>query len=552
MSFDVTSLIDRHASKRWERINVGDILERNTWGRPEHTAIVGWTGAYAYPDNGRLCYLEADALQNRIANALLGRGLRRGDRVLLFCENSVEAFITKLAIAKAGLVGAPLNPNLATDVLDILIERLQPAFTIADAEFAPRIRPSLERAEMVLDVVLPLGESAVEHDALDFAEFVRSEGDSEPDVETHGDDIWEILFTSGTTAAPKGAMLSHVNTQLAAMSFSSSLTRGLRREHDLVLQTFLPVIYHVSDHIYALSAWTSGGTLIIGRRPDADAGAQAIDREKVTALWGGNPLMLKVLADAAERDRRDLSTLSFASFCWASIDPELYQRYQALAGPEFQFVTHLGQTEAASCLRFYFEEEEDKFFEHAPVRNFVGHPHPLLASRLVDADGGQIDDPGVPGEVVSRSPVVMSGYYLDEPATAEAFAGGWFHSGDSCVLDDDGAFIMVDRYKNIVKTGGENVSTVRVESVLQSHPDVLRAAVVGLPHERWGEAVTAVLVPEDGAQIDNAAVIDYCEGKLAGYECPKAVLIVDGLPETVGGKVLKYQLRAQYADYYQS
>jgi acyl-CoA synthetase (AMP-forming)/AMP-acid ligase II len=156
----------------------------------------------------------------------------------------------------------------------------------------------------------------------------------------------------------------------------------------------------------------------------------------------------------------------------------------------------------------------------------------------------------MPGEAVYRSPVVMAGYYRDPAATAEAFRSGWFHSGDSCTYDDAGLRIMVDRYKDIVKTGGENVSSIRVEAVLGQHPDVLKAAVIGLPHGRWGEAVTAIVVLRPDALVSPDALVTWCRQRLAGFETPKRVVVVDGLPETVGGKVLKYRLRAEFAGTY--
>src|SRR5262249_19294605 len=150
---------------------------------------------------------------------------------------------------------------------------------------------------------------------------------------------------------------------------------------------------------------------------------------------------------------------------------------------------------------------------------------------------------GQPGEAVYRSPVVTAGYYLDEDATREAFRDGWFHSGDLCTYDEEGLRIMVDRSKDMIKSGGATVSTLRRETILRQHPEILNAAVVGLPDERWGEAVTAIIVPADGAAPDPDEVIAFCRERLAGYESPKGVIIVDELPATVGGKVLKYKLR---------
>ncbi|MCO5571888.1 hypothetical protein L7F22_025636 [Adiantum nelumboides] len=182
----------------------------------------------------------------------------------------------------------------------------------------------------------------------------------------------------------------------------------------------------------------------------------------------------------------------------------------------------------------------------APSVNYRPRARPLLAD-VVDETGVSVrDTPHVPGEAVYRSPIVTAGYYLNEEATREAFRGGWFHSGDSTSVDEDGLRIMVDRFKDIVKSGGENVSSLRVESVLHGHPAVKKAAVIGLPHPHWGEAVTAVVVLREGAEADAESIIAHCRATLGGYETPKAVVFVDGLPETVGGKVLKYRLRARH------
>jgi acyl-CoA synthetase (AMP-forming)/AMP-acid ligase II len=169
----------------------------------------------------------------------------------------------------------------------------------------------------------------------------------------------------------------------------------------------------------------------------------------------------------------------------------------------------------------------------------------------MDFDGTDLlGSPGVPGEAVYRSPAVTAGYYRDLPATEEAFRYGWFHSGDSCVVDEDGLRIMVDRYKDIIKSGGENVSSIRVEAMLHEHSEVAKAAVVGLAHDRWGEAVTAVVVRAPGATVTEEELLDWARERLAGFETPKKVLFTDALPETVGGKVLKYKLRQAMADLY--
>ncbi len=548
---DVTSLHHRRAVARWERVSVGDIFERLTWSYPDKEAIVAWPGAFADPALARVTYRQADELANQVANALLARGLQRGDCVLMFCENSVEAYLTKFGIAKAGLTCVPVNPMLAPDVVAYLIERVEPRFAIVDAELWPKAADAFAQRGIAPDVTIEIGGSAVDG-TLTFGELVSGVPATEPDVEIHGDDVWEIIFTSGTTAMPKGAMVTHNYSYLGAYSFALTLTRNVHIECDLKLCSFLPLIYHIADQIFSLPAFLAGGTLVMGRGYDPAAIAQAIDREGVTALWGGSPAMLTDLAGQLEADTSlDASTLGTAIYGWTAADPTLIARLKARCHPELVVCEILGQTEAISCHRFWPDKWPEIFLATAPAQNYVGVPNPLVAADVVDAGGNSLRGTvGEPGEVVYRSPVVVPGYYKDEDATREAFRGGWFHSGDVCTYDADGLRIMVDRSKDIVKSGGENVSSLRVEAILFQHPLVQKSAVVGLPHEQWGEAVTAFVIAEDGERPDPDGLVAWCRERLAGFETPKRVVLVDELPVTVGGKVLKYKLRAEHTGLY--
>jgi len=226
----------------------------------------GWPGAFGEPAFARLTYRQANDIVNQFANGLLARGLQRGDRVLLVCENSVEAYLAKLGCAKAGLVAVPVNPQLATDVLAHVIELAQPRLVVTDAELWPRAAGVAAAAGLRPDVTIPIGGGVVSG-GVSFAEFTGAQPATEPGAVVHGDDIWELLFTSGTTAMPKGVMLSHTYAHMGAYAFALSLTRGVRVESDLVLCSFLPVIYHVADQALSLPAFLAGGTFVIGRRP---------------------------------------------------------------------------------------------------------------------------------------------------------------------------------------------------------------------------------------------------------------------------------------------
>lgn len=542
---DVTTLRGRRAVRRWERTCAGDVLERLTWSHPDQVVLTGVPGAYGDDRFAAVTAREGDAVANRFAHALLAGGLEPGDVVLLVCENSVEAYLAKIGIAKAGMVAAPVNPNLAPDVVGALVERVHPRFALVDAGLWPRVSGVLTGHGLAVGATVTIGGGPVAGSP-SFTELVDAHPDTEPDVEVHGDDIAELLFTSGTTALPKAVMLSHSYAQTAGLNFALSLSRGLRHETDLVVGTFLPVIYHVGDVIFPNAALLAGGSVVLGRGPVPADVAAAVARHRVTALWAGSPQFVALLADELDRDAGlDWTSLTTLFYGWGALAPPLLERLAARCAPGMVTVGIFGQTEAIACHRFWPSRWPETHAATAPAVNYVGVPSGLLASDVVDEAGAPVR--GEPGEAVYRSPVMAAGYYRDPDATREAFRGGWFHSGDAAVVDDDGLRIMVDRHKDIVKSGGENVSSMRVEAVLHEHPAVAKAAVVGLPHERWGEAVTAVVVAAPGAQPDPDEVIAHCRARLAGFETPKAVVVVDALPETVGGKVLKYRLRAEHA-----
>lgn len=551
-SIDVTSLRHRRADQRWNRTAVGDMLERMTWSYPDRVALAGAPGAYGDARYASVTYRDADATANRFAHALHARGLQPGQVVAVICENSVEAFLAKLGTAKSGLVVAPINPSLAADVVTDILERIEAQLVVVDAEVWPAVAPAVAAAGLRADVTIEIGGPPVAG-SVGFSAFVADQPATEPEVGIHGDDIWELLFTSGTTAMPKAVMLSHTSATLGGYGFALSLTRGLRIEDELVLCSYLPLIYHVGDNPFGLGTFAAGGTLVLGRRPEPARIAETVAAFGVTALWAGSPQLLRGVAEvlAAEPERYPAGSLRVIVYGWAALHPEVLATLERVCAPDLLVVGIFGQTECIPCHRFWPARYEQTYRATAPALNYVGVPSSLLASQVMAADGTTLAGrSGVPGEAVYRSPVIMAGYYKDPEATRHALRSGWFHSGDSCVYDDTGLRIMVDRYKDIIKSGGENVSSLRVEAVLVQHPAVARAAVIGLPHDHWGEAVTAVVVPRPGATVDPGELIGYCRVRLAGFEAPKGVIVVDELPETVGGKVLKYRLRARHSGFY--
>jgi acyl-CoA synthetase (AMP-forming)/AMP-acid ligase II len=547
MALDVENFRNRRNEDRWNRTSVGDIIERMTWNEPDKLALIAMPDATVNPDHARVTYGEANRIVNRVANGLLALDLAPASRIAMLCDNSNEAWLTKVGIAKAGLVAAPINVMMAEDVIAGALTRVEARAAVVDQALWAGMAETLGRHR--IEPIMSIG-AGPEDDVPSFDEFIADQGDDEPEVGIHGDDIWEILFTSGTTASPKAVMVSHNYTYLAAYSHMLTMTRGLDHESEIRMGAFTPMVYHIGDHPCVFGPLVCGGTAVMGRKPDGHLMAEACTRERITCIFPGAPQFVESMVRAVDEApfAYDLGSLTVMFFGWGPLAPGALAAFRRLCNPKVRIYELLGQTEVVGAHRFFIDRHADLYLREAPAINHVGKPSPIMAATIFDEAGNDLrGQPGVPGEAVYRSPAMFSGYYKDREATEEALRDGWFHGGDSFVYHEREIRLMVDRYKDIVKSGGENVSSIRVETVLQQHPTVARAAVVGVPDDRWGEAVTACIIPAEGTDIDADALIAYARERLAGFETPKRIVVMDAFPTTVGDKVLKYKLRAALA-----
>ena len=543
MTIDVENFRNRRNDARWNRVSVGDVIERMTWNEPGKVAFIATPEATVDPAYARVTYSEANDVINRVANALLALNLPRASRIAMLCDNSNEAWLAKVGVAKAGLVAAPINVMMASDVIAEALQRVGAQHAIVDQALWEPLEGTLALAN--IRPIVSIG-GPPQGRIPNFEEFMSEHGADEPDVEIHGDDIWQVLFTSGTTAKPKAVMISHTSTYMAAYSKALTMTRGLSHESEIRLGVFTPMVFHIGDQLCVFGPLVCGGTVIIGRKPQGPEMARAITDEKVTCLFGGSPQFVESLITEVQSkpEEYDLSSLGVMWFGWAPLAPASLAAFQELCGPQLKVYEMIAQTEAIAGHRFFIDRHLDMYLREAPAINHVGKPSPIMGATVMDETGQDLrDKPGVAGEAVYRTPAMFSGYYRDLEATQEAVRGDWFHSGDSFVYGQDQIRLMVDRYKDIVKSGGENVSSIRVESVLQQHPTVIRAAVIGLPDDRWGEMVTACILKAPNTQFEEKALIGFARERLAGFETPKRIVVMDEFPTTVGGKVLKYKLR---------
>lgn len=522
---------------------MGDILWRVAQSSPEQTALITTADANEKKHLWRLSYGEAAQLVDRAANGYQQLGLQHGDVCVVVCDNSAEALLTKIALARAGVVVAPLNPTLDGDVMRRIVERVEPKAVILDKQHLGKFAETgFILRDFIVPYVIDVGgdENPTDHES--FTKFVEKYDPDYSDPQIAGDDIWQLLFTSGSTSDPKAAMVSHTNTYMSALSWQSTTTHDLRQDSDCVLASGLPLIYHVGDAL-AYSAWLNSGAVLLMRKPDPAQTARVIVEQKVTSLWGGLPQFLRLLLPHLQGYGHDAaSSLKAIIFGWAPLDKSTFLAYQELNETEVGLVAIIGMTEVVVAHRFWLNNHPELLSDAEVSDNYVGKPHGALAAKLFDPLDEASEAPTY-GEVRYRSPALMAGYYKNEDATQDSLGSGWFRSGDIFRVGNKDQRIMHDRLKDVIKTGGENVSSIRVEAVLESHPAVDRAAVIGVPDRRWGEAVTAVVILNDEVTADE--LIAYSKQRLAKFEVPKAVHFVEELPVSVGGKLQKFRLVQQ-------
>ncbi|MFD8804315.1 acyl-CoA synthetase [Streptomyces sp. NPDC059597] len=464
-------------------------------------------------------YAELDDAVSRAAALLLAEGLVPGDRVAAYGHNSDAYLITFLACARAGLVHVPVNQHLTGDDLAYILGQSGSALVLTDRDLAAQLPSDVRR--------MPLRDT---DDSL-LARLPGTEPYDGPEPRT--EDLVQLLYTSGTTALPKGAMMTHralVHEYLSAIT-ALDLSAG-----DLPVHA-LPLYHSAQMHVFLLPYLAVGASNIVLDAPDGDRLLDLIEEGRADSLFAP-PTVWIALTNRPDFAERDLTGLRKAYYGASIMPVPVLERLRERL-PKLALYNCFGQSEIGPLATVLAPTE------HKGRLDSCGRTVLFVDARVVDEDGEDVPD-GTPGEIVYRSPQLCEGYWDKPEETAAAFRDGWFHSGDLAVRDAHGYFTIVDRVKDVINSGGVLVASRQVEDALYTHEGVAEAAVIGLPDERWIEAVTAVVVPR--GEVTEDQLVAHVRETLPPFKAPKRVLFVAELPRNASGKILKRELRDRFGD----
>jgi fatty-acyl-CoA synthase len=502
---------------------VADLIRRSARRWPTRTAL--------HFGERRWTYEELDDAAGRVAGRLLELGLAKGERVAALGTNSDAYLLLYLGCARAGLVHVPVNYNLVGGELSYIITQSGSTALFADPAL-------MGAAEAIMDDLGDVRRIGTIRDGIDdrvdvLAWALTGEVPDLSTVDVKDNDLVQLLYTSGTTAAPKGAMMTH---RAFVHEYVSCVVALDMDAADVPLHP-LPLYHSAQMHAFLMPYLMLGATNHVVEKPDPRDILERVERDGITSLFAP-PTVWIAISEHPDFATRDLSALQKAYYGASIMPVPVLQRLRdALGG--VGFYNAFGQSEIAPLATVLRPEEHDARPDSA------GRPVLFVEIKVIDDDDNEIAGAGQ-GEVLYRSPQLCTGYWDKPEETEEAFAGGWFHSGDLVRIDEEGYIFVVDRVKDVINTGGVLVASREVEEALYTHPAVAEVAVIGTPHPRWIEAITAVVVTREPATEDE--LLAHARDHLAPFKLPKAVHFVDELPKNPSGKLLKRELRERFGD----
>ncbi|MFY0545974.1 acyl-CoA synthetase [Brevibacillus sp. H7] len=512
--------------QRARRNTLGDILRRSRGRFPDKMALRFEDEVFTYE--------QFDTIVNQAAQAILSRGLQKGERAAVLSRNSMDFAILNFALAKAGVIMVPINYMLNTDDAAFILGHAEVSACFASPEFLPMADQAIRTSGCAPRLLSIISRPSIQvGEWLPFREMIQHSDQTEPLVDIADDDVVQILYTSGTESKPKGVMLTHKNV---ISEYVSTIIDGGMTEDDVAVHA-LPLFHCAQLHCFLGPYIYLGGSGIILEQASPGLMLETVETFRATQLFCP-PTVWIALLRSPEFAARDLSSLKKCYYGAAIMPVEILKELNQRL-PHAQFYNFYGQTEVAPLATVLKPEDQLR------KAGSAGKPSLNVETKIVDDDGNEVPR-GTIGEIVHRTSHAMLGYFRDEEKTLAAFRGGWFHSGDLGVMDEQGYIAVVDRKKDMIKTGGENVASREVEEMIYQHPKVSEVAVIGVPHPYWIEAVTAVVVPKAGVRLAADEILSFCKERLSSYKAPKYVVIAENLPRNPSGKILKRELRVRY------
>lgn len=502
-------------------LNFSSIVRHWSTVYPEKEVIV-------YEDK-RLTYKQFNDRISALASGLRRLGANKGDRIAILLFNCSEFLEIAFAVNRLGAVFLPLNYRLAPDELAYILNNAEAKILISEKEFHKNIdsiRDDLASLKHCISLSTENNSNWHSYESL----INPNLGVDIPDVHVELQDMHRLMYTSGTTSRPKGVMISYEN--LYWKNVGHIWTFNIVPEDKTLI---VGPLYHVGAFdLPASGTLYRGGSVVILRKFDPEKLLSTIEKEEPTNIWLP-PAMLNMILQYDDAHRYNLDSIRFIIAGGERMPEPLVAKVKSLFKNAW-FCDAYGLTETLSGDTFL---PKSKTFEKL---GSVGKPCIHLDLKIVN-ESGDIVSPSVVGEIALRGPKVTKGYWKNEKATKEANKDGWFHTGDMGYLDEDGYLYITDRKKDMIISGGENIASLEVERVLYEHPKVLEAAVVGIPHEKWGEVPKAFIVTKHNEKLTEKEIINFCKEKLAKYKIPKEIEFISQLPRNPSGKVLKRELR---------
>lgn len=507
-------------------MNIGEMLSRNARQHPEKEALVY--------ENLRYNYQELNEVVNGLANALAGLGVQKGEKVAFLMKNSDRFVIAYMATMKLGAVAVPINFRLAAVEVEYIVNNSDSVAFIFDPGYGEIVETLKGKIPQVRYLIRAwAGEQP--DGALSWDNLIATSSPEEPGVVVDEGDDCEILYTSGTTGRPKGALFDHHRIIHVAMGMVVHMWINHR---DRLLHV-APLFHSAQLNLFMVTGFYVGATHVVMRVFEPRAVLETLQQERIT-LFFGVPAMYNFMLQVPDFERYDISSVTRCVYGAAPMSTELVR--QALAKfTTDQFYNLCGLTEAGPG--GVILEPEDQLRKLG-----AGGKSIVNSEAKVVNDAGQDVVLGQVGEFIIRGETIMKGYYKNSKATAETIRDGWLYTGDLAIIDEEGYITLVDRKKDMIITGGENVYSTEVEQALCQHPGVLEIAVIGLQHPVWGETVTALVCPKPGTTLTGEELKAFCTKYLADYKIPRIYKIIDFLPRNASGKVLKRELREKYRE----